>query len=142
MEREDIAKNLGNNIKRFRLEKGFSQENLALRAGIHPAYLGRLERGEKCPTLDTVFKICDALSVPVADIITFSEKENKSEGDKKTVEEILEKLPKSKQDKLLDIIKQLNEDISVNAILVQMPLPNHINSNLIIETISPFLSIE
>ena len=99
MEREDIAKNLGNNIKKFRLEKGFSQENLALRAGIHPAYLGRLERGEKCPTLDTVFKICDALSVPVADIITFSEKENKSEGDKKTVEEILEKLPKSKQDK-------------------------------------------
>lgn len=109
MEREDIAKNLGNNIKRFRLEKGFSQENLALRAGIHPAYLGRLERGEKCPTLDTVFKICDALSVLVADIITFSEKENKSEGDKKTVEEIIEKLPKSKQDKLLDIIKNIAE---------------------------------
>lgn len=109
MEREDIAKNLGNNIKRFRLEKGFSQENLALRAGIHPAYLGRLERGEKCPTLDTVFKICDALSVPVADIITFYEKENKSEGDKKTVEEIIEKLPKSKQDKLLDIIKNIAE---------------------------------
>ena len=109
MEREDIAKNLGNNIKRFRLEKGFSQENLALRAGIHPAYLGRLERGEKCLTLDTVFKICDALSVPVADSITFSEKENKSEGDKKTVEEIIERLPKSKQDKLLDIIKNIAE---------------------------------
>lgn len=109
MEREDIAKNLGNNIKRFRLEKGFSQENLALRAGIHPAYLGRLERGEKCPTLDTVFKICDALSVPVADIITFFEKDNKSEGDKKTVEEIIERLPKSKQDKLLDIIKNIAE---------------------------------
>lgn len=107
MEREDIAKNLGNNIKRFRLEKGFSQENLALRAGIHPAYLGRLERGEKCPTLDTVFKICEALSVPVADIISFSENENKSEGDKKTVKEIIEKLPKFKQDKLLDIIKNI-----------------------------------
>ena len=49
MEREDIAKNLGNNIKRFRLEKGFSQENLALRAGIHPAYLGRLEEGKSVP---------------------------------------------------------------------------------------------
>ena len=102
-------KKLGNNIKKYRLEKGFSQENLALRAGIHPAYLGRLERGEKCPTLDTVFKICEALSVPVADIISFAESESKHDGDTKTVEEIIEKLPKSKQVKLLDIIKSIAE---------------------------------
>lgn len=109
MDRDSITKNLGNNIKKFRLEKGFSQENLALRAGIHPAYLGRLERGEKCPTLDTVFKICDALSVPVADIISFSQPESQSGTDKKTIEEIIQKLPKSKQDKLLDIIKSIAE---------------------------------
>ncbi len=109
MDRETIAKKLGNNIKKYRLEKGFSQENLALRAGIHPAYLGRLERGEKCPTLDTVFKICEALSVPVADIISFEESESKLNGDTKTVEEIIEKLPKSKQVKLLDIIKSIAE---------------------------------
>lgn len=110
MDRETIAKNLGNNIKKFRLEKGFSQENLALRAGIHPAYLGRLERGEKCPTLDTVFKICEALSVPAADIISFSEDINgASSSDKRTAGEIIAKLPKSKQDKLLDIVKSIAE---------------------------------
>ena len=56
--------------------------------------------------------------------------------------EVLHFDEKIKQDKLLDIIKQLNEDISVNAILVQMPLPNHINSNLIIETISPLKDVD
>lgn len=56
--------------------------------------------------------------------------------------EVLHFDEKIKQDKLLDIIKQLNEDISVNAILVQMPLPSHINSNLIIETISPLKDVD
>lgn len=109
MDRESIAKNLGNNIKKIRLEKGLSQEHLALRAGIHPAYLGRLERGEKCPTLDTVFKICEALDVPVADLISFANFEDKTSADKKTVDEVIEKLPKTKQDKLLDIVKNIAE---------------------------------
>ncbi len=56
--------------------------------------------------------------------------------------EVLHFDEKIKQDKLLDIIKQLNEDIRVNAILVQMPLPSHINSNLIIETISPLKDVD
>ena len=43
---------------------------------------------------------------------------------------------------LLDKIKKLNEDKSINAILVQMPLPKHINSNLIIETISPLKDVD
>lgn len=109
MNREEITKNLGNNIKKYRLQKGLSQEHLALRAGIHPAYLGRLERGEKCPTLDTVFKICEALSVPVADIISFTNIDGESSIDRKNICEIIEKLPKSKQDKLLDIVKNIAE---------------------------------
>ena len=46
------------------------------------------------------------------------------------------------QTELLDIIKQLNEDITVNAILVQMPLPKHINPNKIIEAISPIKDVD
>lgn len=109
MDRESIAKNLGSNIKKFRLEKGLSQEHLALRAGVHPAYLGRLERGEKCPTLDTVFKICEALDVPAGDLISFGNFNDNTSADKKTMEEVIEKLPKSKQEKLLDIVKNIAE---------------------------------
>ncbi|MCM0583469.1 bifunctional methylenetetrahydrofolate dehydrogenase/methenyltetrahydrofolate cyclohydrolase [Weissella diestrammenae] len=38
---------------------------------------------------------------------------------------------------LLTIIKKLNQDDQVDAILVQSPLPNHLNEQLVQETISP-----
>lgn|SRR5574344_826131 len=41
------------------------------------------------------------------------------------------------QEELLNTIKKLNEDKSVNAILVQMPLPKHINAQLVKESIAP-----
>lgn len=41
------------------------------------------------------------------------------------------------QEELLNIIKELNEDKKVNGILVQLPLPKHIDENIVIQTISP-----
>jgi len=41
------------------------------------------------------------------------------------------------QEELLDLVKKLNEDPEVNGILVQLPLPKHIDENLVIQTISP-----
>lgn len=38
---------------------------------------------------------------------------------------------------LLEKINELNEDKDVNGILVQLPLPEHINEQKVIETISP-----
>lgn len=38
---------------------------------------------------------------------------------------------------LVDLVKQLNENDKVHGILVQLPLPAHINSDTIIRTISP-----
>lgn len=38
---------------------------------------------------------------------------------------------------LLALVQQLNNDPNVNGILVQLPLPKHINSNLILNTILP-----
>lgn len=39
------------------------------------------------------------------------------------------------QDDILQLIDNLNHDISVNGIIVQMPLPKHLNSNEIVESI-------
>jgi methylenetetrahydrofolate dehydrogenase (NADP+)/methenyltetrahydrofolate cyclohydrolase len=41
------------------------------------------------------------------------------------------------QEELLAIVNKLNEDSTVNGILVQLPLPKHINEDLIIKNISP-----
>ncbi len=41
------------------------------------------------------------------------------------------------EEELLKLIRQLNEDASVNGILVQLPLPRHIDEKKVIRTISP-----
>ncbi|MEM7084130.1 MAG: bifunctional methylenetetrahydrofolate dehydrogenase/methenyltetrahydrofolate cyclohydrolase FolD [Pseudomonadota bacterium] len=41
------------------------------------------------------------------------------------------------QDALLSLIDQLNNDASVHGILVQLPLPKHLDEQLVINTISP-----
>lgn len=43
---------------------------------------------------------------------------------------------------LLKIIQQLNEDSSVNGIIVQLPLPKHLNANRIINAISPLKDVD
>lgn len=41
------------------------------------------------------------------------------------------------EDKLLNLIKNLNEDKTVNGILVQLPLPSYIDEHKVIQTIAP-----
>ena len=41
------------------------------------------------------------------------------------------------QEKLIMLIEQLNNQENVNGILVQLPLPNHINEQIILDTIHP-----
>lgn len=48
------------------------------------------------------------------------------------------KLPAdTSEQKLLALVEKLNHDPKVHGILVQLPLPDHINSNKVIQTISP-----
>ena len=47
-------------------------------------------------------------------------------------------LPESTtQEELLELVSKLNEDSSVNGILVQLPLPRHIDEDTVIQTIDP-----
>lgn len=41
------------------------------------------------------------------------------------------------QDKLLSLVRDLNEDASVNGILVQLPLPLHIDAQAVLNLIDP-----
>lgn len=51
---------------------------------------------------------------------------------------LLERLPADlSEEQLLKRIKELNEDKSIHGILVQLPLPKHLNSHLVIESIAP-----
>ena len=59
----EIAKTVGQRIRNYRTQLGYSQEKLAELSGCHPTYIGQLERGEKNATLESVEKISSALGV-------------------------------------------------------------------------------
>jgi XRE family transcriptional regulator, regulator of sulfur utilization len=60
----ELAECFGKVMRRVRLEQGIAQETLALLAGMDRSYAGRVERGEKQPSLDLVIRIGDALGLP------------------------------------------------------------------------------
>lgn len=61
-----IAKTIGERLRIYRVQKGWSQEVLAEYAKLHPTYIGQLERGEKNATLESISKIAAALDVPLS----------------------------------------------------------------------------
>lgn len=54
---------VGKQLKEIRIEKGFSQEELSLRAGLDRSYISMVERGKRNPTLIVIFKICEVLNI-------------------------------------------------------------------------------
>jgi transcriptional regulator with XRE-family HTH domain len=42
---------------------------IQMRAGLSRPYISQLERDLKSPTIDTLFRICDALNVRAADVV-------------------------------------------------------------------------
>ena len=57
------------NIRRFRLNAGLSQEELAERAGISVPYMGALERGEKWPSPGIFAGLAQGLDVEPHDLM-------------------------------------------------------------------------
>lgn len=59
---------IGERIRDFRRQKGWTQAGLAGRSGIPQPNLSRIEAGEQDPTVSTVLRICSALGVRPAEI--------------------------------------------------------------------------
>lgn len=60
----------GERIRELRAERALSQEQLAITAGITPAYLGLVERGRRNATVLTIERICTALNISLADFFS------------------------------------------------------------------------
>jgi transcriptional regulator with XRE-family HTH domain len=56
------------NVARIRERRGLTQEQLGWAAGIHQTAIARIEKGERKPTLDTIFKLAAGLEVPPAEL--------------------------------------------------------------------------
>ena len=59
----------GRAVRKRRLAKAISQEELAAQAGIHRNYAGSVERGERNVAILNMVKLANALSVPLSELV-------------------------------------------------------------------------
>jgi len=65
----------GQVLRALRLERGLSQEALALEAGIQRNYVSLIERGINQPTITIIFKLSTALEMQPSQLIELVETE-------------------------------------------------------------------
>lgn len=60
----DVRKRVGRNLKKYRKQKGLSQEALALECGLHRTYVSGVERGVRNPTVVVLEQLARPLDLP------------------------------------------------------------------------------
>lgn len=66
---------VGRVIAQFRQSKGLSQEVLSGLAAIGRTHLSAIERGERKPTLETLYRLSTAMGVPMSVVVEAMERE-------------------------------------------------------------------
>ena len=61
---------VAHNLRKLRVKRGLSQENLAVDAQIDRTYVSRIERGLENPTIIVLERIALALNVLISDFFT------------------------------------------------------------------------
>jgi transcriptional regulator with XRE-family HTH domain len=64
-----IEKSFGEVLRQIRQNRNLSQESLGFMSGYHRTYISLLERGQKSPSLQTVFQLAKALKIEPSEII-------------------------------------------------------------------------
>lgn len=67
---------VGKVIQEYRENKGLSQEVVSGLADIGRTHLSAIERGVRKPTLETFFRICDAMNIKPSELIKKIEEKN------------------------------------------------------------------
>ena len=68
MATRSVKSRFGSTLRNLRDERGYSQEELAERAGLHRNYVGGVERGERNVALENIVKLAKALAVSPRDL--------------------------------------------------------------------------
>ncbi len=66
-----ITRAFGKRMRQLRRERGLAQDRLAAQAGLSASYVGFIERGERNPTLETIYKLARVLGVAPKELLDF-----------------------------------------------------------------------
>lgn len=69
---EFLLQEFGNKIKKLRLDKSISQEQLSFLTGFHRTYIGMIERGERNISLTNMAVFAKVFELNISELIDFS----------------------------------------------------------------------
>lgn len=64
-----ILRQFGDKVKKLRRAKGWSQEELAKKTGLHRTYIGSIERSERNVSLLNIERIAKALDIKINNLV-------------------------------------------------------------------------
>lgn len=67
--RQEAGIVFSDNLKRLRQNSGLSQENLSIKASLVRNHVGKIEKANLFPEMDTVYRLAGALGVEPAELI-------------------------------------------------------------------------
>lgn len=68
-EKKEFAVRLGKHVRKVRISKGLTQEELADRAGYYRTYVGHIENAKYSPSVHTVWRLASAMKMSVNDLL-------------------------------------------------------------------------
>jgi transcriptional regulator with XRE-family HTH domain len=69
--KSDILKDFGLRVKQLRLERNWTQQDLADQSGFHKNYIGMVERGERNISLRNIEMLAEAFGLNIQELINF-----------------------------------------------------------------------
>ena len=106
----ELTRIIGTRIHNYRLQAGLTQEGLADKAECHPTYIGQVECGDKNLTVESLFKIANALGIPMECLL---EKLGRDASFSSSLPleayELIASKPLSEQEQLLVLLKEIDK---------------------------------
>lgn len=103
----EIAKIVGERIRNYREQAGFSQEKLAELANCHRTYIGQIENAKKNPSVENIGKIARALNISLETLFENIIVGDHGEEIASACYKLIQSQPVKEQKKLYDLLKQI-----------------------------------
>ena len=100
------AFSIGANIKKYRIEKGITQSQLAEMTDVSTNYIGILERGDKAPSLPMLVNIANSLGV-TADMLLHGVLKDNYKIKASLLLDRINALPTKEQDRIFAVLETL-----------------------------------
>lgn len=107
-----MTKEIGLRIRAERTAKKMTQEELAEKAGLHPTYIGQVERGEKSLTVSSLEKIVGGLEISFADLFENMQPSMKEPSYAMLCYNIINVYPEKKQRQFYELLRDIEKLIT------------------------------